>query len=101
MLRPAIELPVSKLSLCGIFLHVATQERYGSKAWVYKKYTPKGRGNLEGWDQHGSDPPVGTQPVGWRDFVAPGQGQRVPTGQCLAGDNLDCHFYISRYMAVL
>ena len=66
MLVVAIELPVdSELSLLGVFLHGGNTigfqgERYGGKAWVCEKYTPKGHGNLEAWGWCGNDPPVGT-----------------------------------------
>lgn len=35
------------------------RERYGGKAWVYKKCTPKGCRYLDEWGWHGSDLPVG------------------------------------------
>lgn len=63
MLRPAIMVPVdSELSLCGVFLPVATrlgsrETGNGGRVWVCEKCTSKSRGNLEAWGWRGSDPP--------------------------------------------
>ena len=60
------ELPVdSELSLCGVFLHAATQlgsreKGTAAKHGFCKKCNLKGHGNLEAWGWHGSDLPVGT-----------------------------------------
>ena len=57
MLHLVTELPVdSELSLCGVFLHAATQLGSREKGTVAKR-GPKGLRNLKAWGWHGNGPP--------------------------------------------